>query len=262
MTEPAVLAGRLREFRERVIAARAGSSSRLEPARLAQRRLDDALSVLRANTTGAGNAAAETAARLECEEKALDDVSEQVAETRERAGGATTRARRVQEVVGLMTQRCAARLAAAEAELRRIDAELRTAGGKRRARLLRRRERVVELVEACAAAVEACREADQAAGRARAAAAEAERDTAVAQEEHADGAGHLERAHDSRRLADSALWQARQATTSAEDHAAAAREQLRSQERASGLVRERGVAAEASLDEVVEILREMDRGMS
>ena len=98
--------------------------------------------------------------------------------------------------------------------------------------------------------------------RARAAAAEAERDTAVAQEEHADGAGHLERAHDSRRLADSALWQARQATTSAEDHAAAAREQLRVQERASGLVGERGVAAEASLDEVVEILREMDRGMS
>ena len=169
MTEPAVLAGRLREFRERVIAARAGSSSRLEPARLAQRRLDDALSVLRANTT-AGNAAAETAARLEREEKALDDVSERVAETRERAGGATTRARRVQEVVGLMTQRCAARLAAAEAERRRIDAELRTAGGKRRARLLRRRERVVELVGTCAAAVEACREADQAAGRARAAA--------------------------------------------------------------------------------------------
>ena len=193
MTEPAVLAGRLREFRERVIAARAGSSSRLEPARLAQRRLDDALSVLRANTTGAGNAAAETAARLEREEKALDDVSERVAETRERAGGATTRARRVQEVVGLMTQRCAARLAAAEAERRRIDAELRTAGGKRRARLLRRRERVVELVGTCAAA---------------------------------------------------------------------AREQLRVQERASGLVRERGVAAEASLDEVVEILREMDRGMS
>lgn len=118
------------------------------------------------------------------------------------------------------------------------------------------------MIGTCAAAVDACREADQATGHARAAAAEAGRDATVAQEEHADGVGHLERAHESRRLADSALWQARQATTSAEDHAAAAREQLRSQERASGLVRERGVAAEASLDEVVEILREMDRGMS
>ena len=110
MTEPAVLAGRLREFRERVIAARAGSSSRLEPARLAQRQLDDTLSVLRANTTGAGNAAAETAARLEREEKALDDVSEQVAETRERAGGATTRARRVQEEVEIGRASCRERV--------------------------------------------------------------------------------------------------------------------------------------------------------